>query len=257
MKPVTYKYNADDDAITAWNRNFTSRIGDGTGDPEEAYLSTIRLIARCKPDSVFLDIGCGLGRLIDIVKNITPNIIALEPDKTRFQDCFDHHHDGFKIQVLNIGSSDFILDNPGRRFDFIAVSMVLQHVSTRICDQICSDVFELLAPKGVAIIATTLQDQERFGFQSKSTPQAIEVFDRYAEDSKGQEWGIPVRQFSKLSFFSMLQRAKLNVAEWGQFSYIRPEKLGWMAANCMHTKPEAIANLGTSQFAVVNRGDAA
>lgn len=91
-----YTYNASDDDLVAWNRNFTSRIGDGSGDPEEDYLSELRIVAASKPDGPLLEIGCGLGRIIRVM-NHAGAIVGLEPDTERFQASHASLHDGERL----------------------------------------------------------------------------------------------------------------------------------------------------------------
>ncbi len=252
MSVASYKYNAVDDGMIAWNKQFTSRMGDGSGDAEEAYLSAIQLIAKCKCESTILEIGCGLGRIIKTLKNQVPTIVGLEPDRKRFEECHAQLHNDYSINILNQTSLEYRTENPDARFDFIIVSMVIQHVTTSICKTILDDVYHLLSNTGVAIISTTQQDQERFTYEQNSTPRTIEDFNRYASDCLNQRYGIPVRQFSKQSFIDELHEAKLKVVQWNQFSYIRPEKLNWFA-DMFGYNAEDHRDVGTSQYAVVCR----
>jgi SAM-dependent methyltransferase len=252
MTSPAYTYNLDDKKISDWNQNFTSRIGDGSGDPEAEYLSLLHLIANCRPEAKYLDIGCGEGRVIDIVQHCIGSLVGLEPDPKRFQACYKTHNDGHRIRIINSTSAEYRDANPSDRFDIIALSMVLQHVPTGVCDQILQDVRALLMPEGVAIIATTQRKVEQFTFALNSTPRTVEEFDRYAADTANQPYGLPVRNFSKDSFRQAIERAGLDIIHWGQFSYVRPEKLGWVAAQ-LGLSPEAIEDVATSQHAVVKR----
>jgi hypothetical protein len=78
------------------------------------------------------------------------------------------------------------------------------------------------------------------------------AFNAYANNSAEQTAGIPVHQFSKDSFLAALDKANLKVVRWGQFSYIRPEKLQWFA-NMFGFSAQSHADVGTSQYAVVSR----
>lgn len=247
-----YRYNARDDAMTAWNSNFTSRCGDGSGDPEEDYFTTLRLMAACRPQAQLLDIGCGLGRIVGLLRHEVAGIVGLEPDPERFAASRADFHDGDRVEILNCSSDRYKLEHPSRTFDMVVVSMVIQHVSTETCDRILADVHDLLAADGVGMVATTQQEVERFTRQSDQAPLDRDAFDRYAADSSTQGQGIPVRQFSRVSFLNALDRAGLAVVRWGQFSYIRPEKLCWFA-DWMGSSPDAIRDVGTSQYAVVRR----
>ncbi len=224
-----YRYNARDDAMTAWNSNFTSRCGDGSGDPEDDYFTTLRLMAACRPQAQLLDIGCGLGRIVGLLRHEVAGIVGLEPDPERFAASRADFHDGDRVEILNCSSDRYKLEHPSRTFDMVVVSMVIQHVSTETCDRILADVHDLLAADGVGMVATTQQEVERFTRQSDQAPLDRDAFDRYAVD-----------------------RAGLAVVRWGQFSYIRPEKLCWFA-DWMGSSPDAIRDVGTSQYAVVRR----
>lgn len=248
----TYTYNASDEEISDYLRIFTSRIGDGTGDPEEEYLSLLKVIVACKANARYLDIGSGWGRIIDIVHPSAAVLVGLEPDPKRFAHCFKTYHDGGRTRIFNTSSLEFRTTYPQERFDVITLSMVLQHVATSVCDKILLDVHELLAPDGLAVIATTQQERERFIFQFDKAIQTVEAFDRYAMDSLDQSFGLPMRYFSKASFRQALERASLQVVHWGQFSYIKPERLEGFAALC-NTTPDAIRDVGDSQYAVVKR----
>jgi cyclopropane fatty-acyl-phospholipid synthase-like methyltransferase len=247
-----YKYNAHDGDMDAWNANFTSRFGDGAGDPEEQYFSLLELVTQCRPSARLLDIGCGLGRVISLVKDNVQSIVGLEPDRARFSECHAAHHNGDSLEILNCTSTEFKTVHPDRKFDIIIVSMVIQHVSTDTCAQILRDVHELLSTDGVAIIATTQQDTERFTFARSQSDKSREEYDRYAEDCNNQTWGIPVRQFSRTSFLAALQEAGFRAIHWGQFSYIRPERLKAFA-QMMQRPAEAIADVATSQYAVIKK----
>jgi SAM-dependent methyltransferase len=252
MATLSYKYNASDDPLVEFNKCFTSRIGDGNGDPEEALLDTIRLLARATKKPKMLDIGCGLGRIVDLVGKRPASIVAIEADYDRYMDSFNSFRNRDDVEVLNTTSLQYKLDNPGVRFDLITLSMVIQHVSTSICDEILEDIHDLLDAGGLALVSTTLLDEEKFTFQNDSNIRDVVAFDAYASSSDDQAYGIPVRQFSRESFLNCLQRANLRVIQWGQFSYYRPEKLAWFA-NHFRSPVKALRDLGSSQFAVVER----
>jgi ubiquinone/menaquinone biosynthesis C-methylase UbiE len=252
MTEQRYKYNFDDDQLVNLAKTFTSRHGDGTGDSEEDYLSCLKLVANCKTDQIYLDVGSGFGRIIDILQPNAKRIIGLEPDIERFKFCRDRYFDRENIQLFNLTTSDYSRAFPDQRFDVIVVSMVLQHVSTTTCGQILRDVHELLAPNGVGIVATTNFFDERFVYQLSTKPRTSAEFDRYAENSSDQQWGIPVRMFSKGSFYREIERASLQVITWNQCSYLRPEKLADFAR--LYDLPaDSLRDTGISQFAVVRR----
>ncbi len=253
MKNSAYKYNASDDGLDEYIRRFTSRNGDGSGDSEENFLSCLKLVACCKSGREFLDIGTGLGRIVDIIRPFAKHVVALEPDAERFQSCqngFAFHHN---VEAHNIVSSEYRAANPGKKFDLVTLSMVLQHVSTGQSQGILEDIRDLLAPNGVAVISTTHFFEERFLFQNSFVPVGLNEFDRYAEDSSSQKRGIPVRMFSKQSFQDALERASLEVIVWNQFSYVRPEQIEFFTKQ-YNVPADAIRDVAYSQFAVVRKG---
>lgn len=247
-----YKYNANDDAIGLWQQNFTSRIGDGSGDPEEEFLAYVRMVAQLKPTTPWLEIGCGLGRMIELLDSGRNTILGLEPDSERFADCVKRYRAQRNIEILNIASGELRRTQPDLRFELILNSMVLQHVSTGICEEILHDIHELLSTDGVALVSTTQNCKELFTFQSSPKHQTRQEFDEYAANPGSQQFGIPVRKFSKDSFLSALERNGLSVLHWGQFSYIRPEKVDWFASQ-YQVSPNDIRDVGDSQYVLVRR----
>lgn len=252
MFTTKYKYNANDDAIDRWQQNFTSRIGDGSGDPEEEFLSYVRLITELKPDATWLEIGCGLGRMVQIIKTKRNAVIGLEPDPARYSDCRKRFRFTRKVDIFNTNSSDYKNTKPGRKFDLILCSMVLQHVSTRICEQILADIHDLLSEDGIAVISTTQNCKELFTFQDSPNLQTHEEFDEYAENSPDQKFGIPVRKFTRESLSECFGKSKLSIVHWGQFSYIRPEKLAWFAGRYQMDE-DTLRDVADSQYAIVRK----
>jgi SAM-dependent methyltransferase len=250
LNDQSYTYHGNDDALASWTAMFTSRNGDGRGDHEENFLSAIKLAAACKSGGAFLDVGSGLGRIIDQVKPYAGRVTGLEPDHDRFTACKNGFAADKRIEILKTTSWDYVRSHPGRNFDFVTLSMVLQHVSTRACQQILSNVRELTAPDGVAIVSTTHLIEERFTYESDPAPHDVGEFDRYADRSESQDRGIPVRWFSKESFFREIEQAGLEVIVWQEFSYVRPENVPTIASLYGFTVDQ-VRDLGVSQYAVV------
>jgi SAM-dependent methyltransferase len=247
----SYKYNASDEGLRAFNSSFTSRNGDGTDDPEENFFSILKLAACCKSGGNFLDVGSGHGRIVDIVLPYAGHVVALEPDVDRFQSCRNAFTGNSTVDVQNVVSSEYKAANPGKRFDLITLSMVQQHISTRQSRELLDDVRDLLAPRGIAVIATTHLRDETFLYSGRSVPVTVDEFDRYAENPACQDWGIPVRMFSKKSFHEAVQRAALEIIVWNQFSYVRSDRMEAIAA-LYGVKQDAIHDVGTSQFVAVS-----
>lgn len=255
MNDTTYTYNDDDSNLASWNSLFTSRHGDGSGDPEEDFLSAIRLVAACKAGGTFLDVGSGIGRIIDLLKPYAGGIVGLEPDRERYIACRDGAaaFDDW-IEMFNTTSWEFRRSYRGRGFDFITVSMVIQHISTQACGRLLDDVHGLLKPNGVAMIATTHFYEERFTYQAAPQAHDVSEFDRYAEQVADQDKGIPVRMFSAEAFHRELGRAGLEVILWRQFAYPRADRAAELGGVLAATADQ-VRDLGSSQYAVVRRMD--
>ncbi len=255
MSDDEYTYHGSDDELTRWLRMFTSRNGNGAGDPEENYLGAIRLVATSKAGGSFLDIGSGLGRIIDIIKPYGRTVIGIEPDKHRFVQCRDGAKHDRNVKVLNCFSRDLKKSRPRKKFDLITLSMVLQHVSTGTCTEIISDVREMLKPNGIAIVASTHFFEERFTYEGDSSPKTKDQFDNYAELSAKQEDGIPVRLFSMDSFLNQFNNVGLEVVFWQQFFYVRPEYIRQVSAD-FGVSINDIQDVGFSQFCAVRHTQA-
>jgi SAM-dependent methyltransferase len=247
-----YTYHGSDDEITRWLGMFTSRNGDGSGDPEENFLSTVRLVAACKAGGSFLDIGSGFGRIVDIVKPYAGTLVGIEPDMERFRACRDGAARHANVEILNCFSGDLRASRPGARFDLITLSMVLQHVSTRTCSGILDDVRGMLKPGGVAVISSTHFFEERFTYEADASPHDVKEFDFYAENTGQQVMGIPVRLFSKEAFLQTIEGAGLEVVVWQQFFYARPERVDSVASD-FRASMDDVRNVGFSQYCTVRR----
>ena len=250
-----YRYNADDNLMHEWALNFTSRLGDGTGDHEAAYLDMLNLLIELKRSGSLLDIGGGLGRVTALARGKIAEIVVLEPDVARFQHCYNAFHDAPTTQVLNQLSSTYIRENPEKQFDLIVLGMVIQHISTNATANIIKDAARLVKPDGVVIISTTLVPECAKGFSYSNVPHKAYVpqdeFDRYAENSLVQDKGIPVRRFTEAELRSAVE-SDFDVLQWTQFSYYRPERIRWFT-KIYNTRVSDLQDIGNSQFVVLRR----
>jgi SAM-dependent methyltransferase len=248
----SYTYHGDDAGLAAWVAMFTSRSGDGGGDHEQAFLSALEFAAACKADGAFLDVGSGVGRIVGKVRSYARHVTGLEPDERRHAACQAGYANDPGVEILNTTTDRYRKACPRRRFDLITVSMVIQHVSAATCEQILRDVRHLLAPNGVAVISTTHFFEERFTYEADLSPHDFGEFNRYAEDTSVHDRGLPVRMFSKDALHREVEKAGLEAVVWEQFSYVRPENVGRIAA-LYNVAEDQVRDCALSQY-VVARG---
>lgn len=252
-----YVYHFDDSAMKRFSENFESRIGDNSGYHEQEHLEVLHMLMSMARHGSCLDVGAGMGRITSVARNIVAELVALEPDESRWKDCHSAYHSEPSCLVLNQTTGEYIRDHPEKQFDLVIVSMVLQHLSTGNCDQLVAEVNALLKPNGVAVIFTThtLEQCKGFSFSSDNTRAFVpqEEFDTYADSPPSeQNLGLPVRRFSKQDLMTTVERAGLDPIYWRQTSYYRPERVGFFAHR-LQVSPEDLRFVGNSQFVIVQK----
>lgn len=255
-----YRYNETDDGLALWGRNFTSRIGDGDGDHEQAYLDTLDLVFELKRGGSLIEIGSGFGRIVGMAVPKMSFVVGLEPDYDRYRYCHDSYHDPPRCQILRSMSGDYIRVHPDARFDVVVISMVLQHVATDVCRQLLADAHTLVKSDGVVVIATTHGPASAIRYTTSGAgpddaPLSREAFDAYAKAIADQDRGIPVRRFTRDELIDLVS-SDFEVLHWEQFSYIRPDKLGYFAARLGVSAGE-LTDVGDSQFLILRAREVA
>jgi cyclopropane fatty-acyl-phospholipid synthase-like methyltransferase len=254
MKKYVYQHN--DGEMKASAKFFQSRVGDRSGNYEEDYLDMVKLLLSLNQGGSVLDIGAGIGRITWLAKDIVAETVALEPDESRWSECHRTCHDLPRCEVLCMSTSEYIRQHPDKTFDLIVLGMVLQHVSTRLAEQIMHETAQLLKPGGTAIIFTTHTLEETKGFRFSGVPANVHVdeqtFNEYAEsDSRQHDKGIPVRRFSKGELTELVSRHLLPLY-WRQCAYYTPEGVAAFAKR-LRVDPGKLKDIGNSQFVVAQR----
>ncbi|GAB5450765.1 MAG: hypothetical protein Hals2KO_10930 [Halioglobus sp.] len=252
-----YVYHFDDSAMKRFSENFECRIGDNSGYHEQEHFDKLHMLFCMNRNGSMLDVGAGMGRITAVARDMVKEVVALEPDESRWADCHKAYHREPDCLVYNQSTDQYISENPGKRFNLIVVSMVLQHISTTLSRKLMSDVATLLEPDGVAIVFTTHTLEKSKGFSFSGDNERVYVpeaeFNQYAEaPPEDQHMGLPVRRFSKQDLIDTVEGADLEPIFWRQASYYRPEKVGFFAHR-LNLEPEELMNVGNSQFVVVQR----
>lgn len=180
-------------------------------------------------------------------------VVALEPDVARCKFVHDAFHSPPEVTILNSMSKDYIEANPGKKFDLINLSMVIQHVPTTVCTELMKDISMLLSNEGVAVISTTHGVERTRGFRLSKAPDRISRADynKYAESIEEQTSGLPVRRFSRQDLEQEVAPF-FEIIQWTQYCYYRPEKVGWFCAN-LQAEPEDLVDVANSQFVIVRK----
>jgi len=253
-----YTYHFDDSAIDRFNAILENRLGDGSGFHEQEFFDTLSLLLALNRDGSCLDVGAGIGRITSIAREAISHIVALEPDESRWKECHRDFHQEKSCEVFCQTTSQYIQSNPDKRFSLIVVSMVIQHLSTEATKTLMHDIAQLLEPNGVAIVSTTHTVETAKGFSLSGDPDRVyiekEEFNAYASaPSSAQKNGLPVRRFSKKDLYEEVQAVGLQAILWRQMSYYKPNGAKFFA-NRLDVDAQVLANVGNSQFIVVQRG---
>jgi len=252
---ANYVYHSRDSDLDKFSKNFESRLGDSRSDHEADFFDIVRMIVSMKSQGSLLDIGAGLGRVVAASSELIAEVVALEPDQVRWSQCNKAYNNPPRCQIFCQTSGEYIQANPGKSFDVIVVSMVIQHISTRACQQLLEEAAQLLKPDGIAIIYTTHTLEETKGFSFSGDPsREVYVdkhqFDEYAEAPPSQQSkGLPVRRFSKSDLMEAVS-AFFEPVYWRQTSYYKRASLGIFAKR-LQVEPEKLKDTGNSQFVVV------
>jgi 2-polyprenyl-3-methyl-5-hydroxy-6-metoxy-1,4-benzoquinol methylase len=253
-----YTYHFDDSAIDRFNEILENRLGDSSGFHEQEFFDTLNLLLALNRDGSCLDVGAGVGRITSIARETVSDVVALEPDESRWSECHRSFHQKGSCEVLCQTTSQYIQSNPDKRFSLIVVSMVIQHLSTGATKGLMGDIEQLLMPNGTAIISTTHTIEAAKGFSFSGDPDRVyvekEEFNAYASTpSSAQKNGLPVRRFSKEDLYEEVQTVGLQAILWRQTSYYKPNGAKFFA-NRLNVDAQDLKNVGNSQFVVVQKG---
>ena len=252
-----YTYHFDDAAIDRFNEILENRLGDSSGFHEQEFFDTLNLLLAINRDGSCLDVGAGIGRITSIAKQTVSQVVALEPDESRWRECHRHFHQDGSCEVLCQTTGQYIQKNPDKRFSLIVVSMVIQHLSTDATKALMRDIAQLLEPNGAAIISTTHTIEAAKGFSFSGDPDRVyidkEEFNAYASaPSSEHSKGLPVRRFSKNDLYDEVKAVGLQAILWRQISYYKPNGAAFFAKR-LGVDAQDLKDVGNSQFAVMQR----
>ena len=250
-----YVYTFDDKSLDKLSHLFESRIDDNTGHAEKDFWDMAKLLLCIKSEGALLDIGAGIGRLTSIAKDTISEIVALEPDESRWIECHREHHQPPQCRVLCQTTTDYHSENPEKQFDVIVISMVLQHIATTDCEKLLKETATLLKPDGIVLIFTTHTPEETKGFSFSGHPDKYlseQTFNDYAHSPFSEKTkGIPVRRFSRSELHDCVSRY-LDPIYWRQCSYYNEHGMNFFAS-ILKIDAQKLKNVGGSQFIVARK----
>lgn len=249
-----YVYQDKEATMPTLSAMLTSRMGDETGDHEQAYLDALQLLMAARSEGSMIDIGCGRGRICEAAVGTVREIVALEPDPGRCNWSRELLAPHTEVSVHNQTSQEYIADNPGKQFDLVVLGMVLQHISTDHCRRLMDDIVTLTRPGGIAVVSTThaLDRAACFTYQHVEDARISEAeFNAYADDPQAHDKGLPVHRFSRGELAALIPDS-LRIVQWNQYSYFRPEFLDRFA-RVHQVEPAELTNHGNSQYLVLLR----
>lgn len=225
---MTYQYPDKDDALTVQLIN-SEYDGAYWEKSEEAVLQKATAALnqlRSKHDSkVLLDLGCGKGRLIKVFADHVDKLVAVEPDRARFEEAFSlaEHISAETSADISVLNGDIHVLDSKQSFDAILSSHVIQHLPRHEALKLIKEMSDHLNEDGLLFLTTTynhfgtdvfFKEEWRKG-KRVSSEISGEEFDMIS----GIENVLPVRMFSKKSIEQMAQSAGLILVETHPYHY--------------------------------------
>ena len=155
-----YRYNDDNDALTIALIQSVSR--DSYWEKSEK-----RILDMCKAElqgkriTNFLDLGCGLGRLIPVFLPYTKNLYAVEPDQKRYElaeknwAAQESDKSGKQVIMVQGDIHTMLALNSSISFDAAISSHVLQHIPYDLAEDMFRTLSGVLCSQALLFVTTT------------------------------------------------------------------------------------------------------
>lgn len=229
---MTYIYPDKDDKLTCQLID-TEYNGAYWQKSEEQILSyaieQVRSLAsyrRGKNKKVsFLDLGCGMGRLIPIFAGEVDEVTAVEPDSNRFEKAlmagkWAEERYGHTVNMVQGDAESLPSD---KKYSIILSSHVLQHIKCEMADDLMLKMSKRLEPGGLLLITTTYTAEEDDLFFKESWKDGMRSCEATDEDGFNEAYTkegiLPVRQLSEKSIMNMAQAHNLDFVRMDRYHY--------------------------------------
>lgn len=218
-----YHYPDSDDKITLLTIKSLLTPNEHYWDESEKHIITEiqRMIA--PRSQAMLDAGCGTGRLLPDFANLFSEVVGIDADPIQLTKAvellqgYKHLQDRISLVCSNI--LDYY---PNRKFDFILVSHILQHVSTSDIDKILYSISSLLSENGFAAILTNHSCEPQDYFELEQIVHDNVVSSRTDENThntlvNNKSQILPIHYFTEQNLTKRLNAVGLTVERSGVF----------------------------------------
>ena len=165
---------------------------------------------------IFIDAGCGFGRLIPVFAQCFEKVIAVEPDLQRIQKAKETialAGLSKKVEFVHLPIEEVTIKD---KADVILSSHIIQHISTTAVPVMLRKIRTLLKRGGLLILTTSNSPRETDRFvqsylrNGKSIQEEIQKtkFESLVDATDGV---LPVRQYSSQSLVNLLEHAGFTV----------------------------------------------
>lgn len=219
---MCYTYPDRDDRLTI------SLIAQLTGEGYWGESETLALrwametVEKLPRPRRMLDLGCGTGRLEPVFAPCVDEILAVEPDRDRCAAAAEAAGAVTGIPVT-VRYGDASAVEPGRQFELLVCSHVMQHVDDGALETLWSALEAHAAPGALAVVATTFTG----GTRDILTAEWWEDGQRRCETLDGHDFRtaftrdgvLPVRLFARSTVESLAEGFGFRVEGFRLYHY--------------------------------------
>lgn len=169
----------------------------------------------------YLDVGCGMGRVIDRLGGLFETVTCVEADATRIAKARHAKTWGATRDVRFANSRFEEWEAPqGIKYDAITSIHVFQHIPTELPLVWLRKAKALLAPGGVIFVVTTHALQHRLSFSNGQTVKKL-AFNERARGNGEADGLLAVQYFTQRGLKALFEEAGLHVLMQEQLGFAK------------------------------------
>ncbi len=254
----SYQYPDYKDRITAQMIQQVEPCQGYWGHSENRVLEILKEQVATKQGGAFLDAGCGEGRLLPVFQSYFSTIEAIEPDEHRFavaREMIEAAPWGNKIKLQQTTLEMYA---PGRQFDFVLCSHVLQHIPLENVAPFVNKLASLTAKDGIVAIMTnhSITNDETFVLSTFNEEGAVTEDPIEAKDFNAyvcKSGYLPIHSFTIGRMTEICTRAGLEVMNVQVFHILNAEQHSMNIDNTVNASPELQATHGRDMFFLLKK----